>query len=217
MIVEDEGAVVDEGEVIEETDENAEGQATATQTDPNAERIAALEQELASLKSEKDTPEETPFEPEPLFSEEDYADLDDRDRKLYTALDQQYKQNQILQNKVEQLEAVNEETGRKRGIENYIADVPEFTDNPALAKAFRNEIDTVMRGNGNELLEAIKLKVLSSQKKKPAPKKNAVTGKPRSVAGSTKSPRTATGPQSLEQGLEKAKQASLAKMREMRQ
>lgn len=209
--------VVEGNEVIEEPgDIELEDDIPDTAPDPTAEKIATLEKELAEMREKQWQPETEPepFEPEPLFTDEDYEELDNKEKKLYMVLNQMHMDKQLLQNKLEKIESVNEEANREKGIDNFIATVPELNDNPAMARAFRNEINAVMRGNGNELLDAIKLKVLSSQKKRPASMDNIVTRKPRSVAGSLRTPTAPSGTQSVEQGLAKAKEKTLQMIRE---
>jgi hypothetical protein len=206
---EDTGEVTEQGEVAE-TEVDAGQQAETL----DADRIAALEQEVQELRALRDSGQqetEEKFEPKPLFTDEELEQMDDERKPELRALNETHLKNQILEHRIEQLEAGKEAAGQKENIQAYIDESPKLSADPKLAKAFQERLAVIMKGNGAELLDAIRDQVLAGAKGKPDP--SGSTSKPRSVAGSTRTDVTPRKMVSVEQGLAEAKKEILEEIR----
>ena len=160
----DEGQVTDAGEGAEDA-ELGEGAAA-----PSDDKVTALEQQVqelkAALESQNQPETEEVFEPKPLFTDEEFSQIDDEQKALYRALNESHLSNQKLEHRIEQIEAGNEVVGQERNIENYIASNAKLAEDPKLARQFKETVSAVMKGDGAELLEALALKVISQSKGK---------------------------------------------------
>ena len=206
-----EETIADAGETTETT-ETADVAGNAQDApSPDAAKIQALEQQIAELRAAAQPDPPPAFEPKPLFTEEEFEAVDEQQQPIYKALNALHMDNQKLEHKVAELESANEATGQEKSIDGYIASSPELADSPAAAKAFRERIRAVMRGDGLDLLEAIKVQTLASIKK-PGTKPPAPASKPRNAAGSTTA-KLPSGPHaSVEQGMQAAKVKILSKL-----
>jgi len=205
----DEGQVADTGEEAEIT-----GSEEETVTTGGVDKVALLEQQVQELKaalgSQNQGEAEEVFEPKPFFTDEEFGQIDDEQKALYRAFNESHMANQELRHRIEQLEAGSEVVGQERSIENYISSTPKLSDDPKLAKTFRETVNTVMKGDGADLLEAVTLLAISRSKGKPNTKGS--TSKPASVAGAVRRDVKLGKPASVEQGVRTAKDRILEKI-----
>lgn len=207
MTEENVGGVVDEGEGTDGSNEPADTGET--------DKIAALEQEIAQLKAAQTAsaePEDV-FEPSALFTDEELDRIDDEQKPLYKALNQMHIDRQTdkheYEKRIAELESGSEAAGQERSIDSYIESNSKLSGNPALAKTFKDRINTVMKGDGVALLEALAYQVISQAKGKPDT--SGSTSKPRSVAGAVRKDVAPKKYTNTEQAMADAKKAILSK------